>query len=237
MQKANAVSAITSAKFGLPRLSLPKELETGEKCGVRFAIDTPSGRISVTGWGNWRCRGNGNALIAQGIVRPEWLPGVGENNRVQQRVLFTESGPILLRDKLQSARAPRKERITILRMSKQVYEVELPMTRDQDEAVAQHIARLEQAQEAAREEAARQRARAVQFSQPANAVQAKAKNYAEMAEVLLFESIEHSAYRFDPATERQLGEHFRQISSLIDRARMIPAQAPPHGDNVVHLRK
>lgn len=139
------------APFGLPRIAIPPEHQIDEVGRVRFQIETTAGRVSVRAFlRGFDCDGTAKALQAAGLARKEWMPGEPGNNAVRQTVVFDSDGPHLKlgRWKL-TRRDSRAARITIDRLSRGKYRVEVPGTPEQVEFLgALHERRTKERREA-----------------------------------------------------------------------------------------
>lgn len=70
--------------------------------GVEFAIDSPNGPIAVRTLGSRRIllRGSAEMLIGLGVLRAEWVPGQPHTKKTQQPIIFEDSGPALVQEKV-----------------------------------------------------------------------------------------------------------------------------------------
>lgn len=226
---------VIEKSFALPRLIMPDRsaIAMGPHGEILFTLETPAGAIFVNAWSTtWHCQGPEEAFIAHGLLRPAWLPGAPGNNKVQQRVRFGTGGLELVFGRSGDA----ENCITITRLSKRTCRVVLPVSSEQAESISAYREQAEAARKAEQAKAAEHRENAKRQLMPVHEVRAEAKHYADVAADLILRRIESSAFRLDPAADRQLREHFRQISSLIDGAKMIPADSPS-GGNVIRLRR
>lgn len=133
---------MASDDFSLPSLPMPDdwELDWCPKWGyLTYLLQTSAGEIRVESGGyNFYCTGHADALIEQGLVKWEWLPGLPGNNKVSQRVVFGENGPRLIGGNLRGESIPEKL-ITIRRKSRNRYCVEVPTTPDQEAVIRRWI--------------------------------------------------------------------------------------------------
>lgn len=223
--------------FALPRLHMPayEAVKFGQRGGLAFTVTTPAGEIGVTAWSTtWNCRGPIEAFIVLGLIKPAWLPGAPGNNKIMQRVRFGPAGPELLHGR---SGGTMDNCLTITRRSKRACEVDLPVTPEQAKTISSFLAQYRATREAEEDRARAYREKALQLSKPAHEVRAEAKHYADVVADIIVRRITASAFRFDPAAERQLREHFEQIAQIIDSAKLVPDTIAGHGDNVVRMRR
>lgn len=139
----------------MPVVTIPDEL-TRDRYGILlFQIDTPLGPIEaqVGRCAEIWCTGEAAAVIAYGLTRPEWLPGLPGNNATTQRVVFESSGPrLLVGDQVGKKRPKKSTRIVVQAWGfiKRTVRVRIPMTDSQIEQVTRWEEREDQ-QEAAQE--------------------------------------------------------------------------------------
>ena len=229
------IQSLQIAAARMPVLSLPAQMSVGKHGMVGFTLETAAGPVAVRGWlKTWDCQGSADALIAHGLLRPAWLPGVPGNNKILQRVCFGASGPRLLG---RHERCESEACLSITRRSQKTYEVTLPATPEQIDV----LDKLRDQQKASRRDedikVLEEQERIKRLQVPADEVRAEALHVADVAADVIMRRVESSAFRFDPATERQLREHYRQIAQLINDATLIPGDPVPRGGNVVRLRR
>jgi hypothetical protein len=120
-----------TAPIGMPRLEMPSDAALNDRGYIVFSIDTSEGPVHVESyWRNWNCRGTAAALIAAGLSRPEWFPGVPGNNKTRQKVLFGSDGPALLAGNHRGKKLA-EACITVCRVSARTFIVDIPPTPDQ----------------------------------------------------------------------------------------------------------
>lgn len=70
--------------------------------GVRFRLDSANGPVLVRTSGADRIfmRGSAEMLIGLGVLRPEWVPGQPHTKKTQQLIIFEDSGPALVQEKV-----------------------------------------------------------------------------------------------------------------------------------------
>lgn len=232
-----------------PRLTIPDvgSVET-EKGTVEFSIPTASGSIMVTSWGwrYWTCRGTADALADYGLLRGLWLPGLPGNGKTRQTVLFTPQGPQLRLGRRGGARLP-DNRITIVRVSSQTYEVEVPMTAEQAARVEQvwtrHSEREKQARRDAQEQEeirakmemdAKYRAWSMQLT-PME-LRLRMKGQIDMSQELLFDWFANTRFRFSSDTEKAIRDCYARLQHLVASGPMRREPSEHDRSNVVQLR-
>lgn len=231
------IQSLQIAAARMPVLSLPAQLTAGKHSLVRFTLETAAGPITVKSWWitTWYCQGSADALIAYGLLRPDWLPGAPGNNKINQRVRFGASGPELLHGR--HGKCEKESCLDITRRSQKTYRVALPATPEQVDLLEKLMEQQRAAHKAEERKAHEERERIKRQQIPAHEVRAEAIHFAAVAANVIINRVESSAFRFDPATERQLLEHYRQIAQLIESAKLIPEDPFPRGGNVVRMRR
>lgn len=225
-----------------PRLTIPDvgSVET-ENGAVEFTIPTASGSIMVTSWGwrYWSCRGTADALADYGLLRGLWLPGLPGNGKTRQTVLFTPQGPQLRLGRRGGARLP-DNRITIVRVSSQTYEVEVPMTAEQvarvEQAWTRHIERVEQARRDAQELERETKYRAWGMQLTPIELRLRMKGQIDMSQELLFDWFTNTRFRFSSDTEKAIRDCYARLQHLVASGPMPKKPSEHDGSNVVQLR-
>lgn len=105
-----------------------------------FEIATPHGKIMVEAgrMNSLHCKGPAEAIIAFGLVEPDWLPGFPGRNETAQAVYFTNDGPVLPFGKNRTGKRPKAPRIIVRAWGYQrrTVEVQIPISDKQREMVA-----------------------------------------------------------------------------------------------------
>jgi len=135
----------------LPVVTIPHTLQRNRYEIPFFQIDTPHGPIEVQVgrcqelW----CVGSPDAIIAHGLILPEWLPGIPGNNPTAQRVAFEAQGPRLIIGKQTGKRQKKQTRIVIQAWGfiKRTAVVRIPMTPSQIDQMVKWEAHEEQQDE------------------------------------------------------------------------------------------
>ncbi len=114
--------------WGMPRIEMPADVTMDDRGYIGFKLGTAEGPVHVRAyWKTWECRGTVAALVAGGLLRPEWCPGLPGNNKTRQQVLFDSDGPRLL---LGNTRGKKQQgaHITVCRISARSFMVEVLAT-------------------------------------------------------------------------------------------------------------
>lgn len=100
-----------------------------------FRIPTEHGPIDVEfGRGNSLfCRGTPEAIVAFGLIEPEWLPGIPGNNATAQAVYIDDSGALLLFGKNRRGKRPTSPRIIVRAWGfvRRTVDVQIPLSQEQ----------------------------------------------------------------------------------------------------------
>ena len=239
----STLATIERCISGVPRIVVPDIGVTESEYGLPvFTVRTPSGTISVeaSSYGNglWRCRGRAESLAAHGLLRPDWLPGLPGNNKVSQTFFFGDDGPELFRGN----RCGRKfdaEFITIKRVSRTTFLVEVPATTEQSKdiklAADAWIDRHVHERQAREFECELEQKKIRQMTAPAIEVKDDIQRLVATCKTLVTARLEASPYRFDAAADRGIDEHFKQLLSWIDRGDLQTAVLENLGENVTRL--
>ncbi|WP_413439132.1 hypothetical protein ACFDAU_06240 [Sulfuriferula sp. GW1] len=234
---------ITRCISGVPRIALPNIGVTENELGhATFTIQTPFGPILVEGCGSrWCCRGNAESLAAHGLLRLDWLPGLPGNNKVSQTVFFGDDGPELFHGN-RRGRKFNADLITIKRASSTTFEVTMPATAEQSKSLK--LIHKEYHERSLRKIAER---RAQQEQDDLKRIQIQLATVSRQeirddirwlvatCENIVADRLNCSAYRFDAAADRGIGEHFKQLLSWIDRGDLQDAELDDPGANVIRL--
>lgn len=106
---------------------------------VHFKIPTTHGELDIEAGrcGSIWCRGTPEAIIAFGLVDPDWLPGLPGRGATAQTVYFEESSPWLPCGQNRRGRRPKGPRITIRAWGHitRTVDVQAPLSDVQREAV------------------------------------------------------------------------------------------------------
>lgn len=232
------IQSLQIAAARMPVLSMPAQMSVGKHGVGVFTIETAAGPIKVEAWSKiFFCRGSADAFIAYGLLQPAWLPGAPGNNKTRQRVRFGARGPELIHGARRTRKCEMEAFLTITRLSLTTYQVTLPATPEQEDVLGRFREQQEAVRKAEEQRVREDRERIKRHQIPAHEVRAEVRQVAEAAANLMICRIEASAFRFDPATERQMHEHYRQIAQLIEGATLIPEGPLPQGGNVVRLRR
>lgn len=230
----------------VPRIAVPDIGVTESEYGrPAFTVRTPFGPISVEAFERsrntlWRCRGSAESLAAHGLLRLDWLPGLPGNNKSSQTVFFGDDGPELYRGN----RCGRKfddEFITIKRMSRTTYVVEVPATTEQSQNIKLADAawwdRRKRERLVLERERELERKRILWMAASAEEVRGDIRYMVSTCEKLVAARLEGCAYRFDAATDRGIDGHFKQLLSWIERGDLQDAGFENHGGNVTSLHR
>lgn len=143
-------SPIEGQGEAMPSVTIPDQLSRNHYGIIWFQIDTQAGPINVEVWGRghdvW-CTGEAATVIAYGLTRPEWLPGLPGNNATAQRVVFEPGGPRLLVGNQTGQKRPKKSTRIIVEawgFIKRTVRVRIPRTDMQVEQVKRWIEREDQ---------------------------------------------------------------------------------------------
>lgn len=115
---------------------MPKDVVITACDDILFKIETPMGTIEVCGYWNFKCTGNIPSLVAGGLIKPDWCPGLPGNNKTSQTVLFEAGGPSLIYGNRKSKSLPGPI-IVIKRISANKFEVTVPPTNEQEAFLSQ----------------------------------------------------------------------------------------------------
>lgn len=138
--------------FTLPSITIPDDWAFDGRYPT-FNIPTSAGNIGVEAvYRKFYCVGSPALLVAGGLIKQEWLPGLPGNNKISQRVVFGKNGPSLIGGNLRGTSIPEKL-ITIIRKSRHTYCVEVPTTPEQEAVIRKAIEDHEQETERAKVEA------------------------------------------------------------------------------------
>lgn len=144
---------IVAVPFGMPRVEMPLDAAMDDLGCIRFVLNTAAGPVYVKAyWYVLECRGGAAALIAAGLTRAEWFPGLPGNQKTRQQVIFGSTGPRLLPGGSKGKKQTQPH-ITVCRYSSRTFSVEVPATPDQCERIEISFNQLQ-----AREEKKRQAA-------------------------------------------------------------------------------
>lgn len=149
----------------VPRIDLPRNIQADNTGGVVFQIASTDGDIAVLARPHTiYCKGSAKALIAAGLVKEEWLPGVPGNNSVRQTVSFDCDGSHLITNK--SGPRTTLPHIVIVRCSRRSYEVMIPPTAEQKKSLEEIVEKwiTRNAQEHREKEEAEAKKRLLAFS-------------------------------------------------------------------------
>lgn len=120
---------------GMPSVTIPNALQRNRYGYPFFRIESPQGfiHVEVGRCQELWCTGAPEAVIAYGLTRPEWLPGLPGNNPTAQRVVFEADGPRLILSGATGKRPKKQTRIGIEAWGfiKRTVRVRIPMTPDQ----------------------------------------------------------------------------------------------------------
>ena len=143
------MSAKTIAE--IPEIVIPDDCRRDPfRSTWRFNLTTPHGSIEVEvgRCGSLFCRGTPEAIVAYGLARPEWMPGLYGNNLTQQAVVFESDGPRLIHGK------PRGKRSTAPRIIirawgaiRRTIDVQVPISKRQQEQIEAMNGQIKQQQE------------------------------------------------------------------------------------------
>ncbi|MFA7268729.1 MAG: hypothetical protein WC073_05245 [Sterolibacterium sp.] len=135
--------------YKLPTVSLDQtHLHYDRRGSLKYELTTPDGIIAVLIYGEQLCcSGTQEALIAYGLVKPEWLPGHPGNGYTANSVVFDASGPRIVVGRRTGARNQPYMHIRAWGHIRHTVNVRLPMTPEQIEQVKAWRAREEQQHE------------------------------------------------------------------------------------------
>lgn len=234
----------TSACWGMPRIEMPADATTNDSGYVAFELGTAEGPVHVQSyWKDWECRGTVAALVAGGLLRPEWCPGLPGNNKTRQQILFDSDGPRLLvgntRGKKQTG-----ARITVCRISARSFMVEVPATIEQQQ-------RLEAFHErrAARHDAEMKKWRLVEYekqreedrinrwkSETEKGVRLELAGLMSSAKNICASRLSDSRFRYADEVVAQVNQYIEAAKQALLAGKMLPASSQYQRDgNVVYL--
>lgn len=122
---------IVEPPFGMLRVKMPANAALDDDGFVVFVMNTAAGPVRVKAyWNEFECRGKAHALIAAGLTRAEWFPGLPGNQKSRQRVIFDSTGPRLYAGR-GGAQKETPPYITVCRYSSSTFAVEVPATPEQ----------------------------------------------------------------------------------------------------------
>lgn len=128
-QSDKEISIMATDNFTLPTITIPDHWKLGRYGWLTFDISTSAGPIKVESGGyRFHCTGSAEALVEHRLIKPEWLPGLPGNNKISQRIVFGEDGPVLL----VGNRGPQETDMAIQRQSRNKYCVSVPVTPEQE---------------------------------------------------------------------------------------------------------
>jgi hypothetical protein len=226
--------------FGLPRLDVPDELILNERGYAVFRLNTDQGAVNVQGyWREWECRGTVSALIAGGLLRPEWCPGLPGNNKTRQPVFFDADGPRL---HVGQRGGPRYDgaHIIVTKCSKNTFVVAIPMRDEHSERIEslrnQRCAREEVEQQRELQEAKDKERLARRNSETPADVKADLVSYLSAFQGLLSSRLRDSRFRNAGDVANEVNQHIEAMKQAILARVFIPAGSSyqRHG-NVVYL--
>lgn len=117
--------------FGMPRVEMPANAALDDDGFVAFVVNTAAGPVRVKAyWNEFECRGKAPALIAAGLTRAEWFPGLPGNQKSRLRVIFDSTGPKLYAGRGGSQKETRPH-ITVCKYSSSTFSVEVSATQEQ----------------------------------------------------------------------------------------------------------
>jgi hypothetical protein len=107
-----------------------------DRSGFRsFSVATRQGELVVTEMPRCReIRGGAGALVAYGLVMPEWLPGFPGNNTTRQTVVLADSGAWLIYGNRAGSKLDMPH-IVICRLSAKTFIVELAYSADEQAVI------------------------------------------------------------------------------------------------------
>lgn len=119
----------------MPTVEIPQDdqIKPSYGWGETWKVSTSEGPISVA-FAEWRfkCRGSLEALVARGLMSPEWAPGRPGNNSTNQTIEFNADGAFLFLGKQQRRRSTTATRLLIVReRTKGTYTIWIPTTKEQ----------------------------------------------------------------------------------------------------------
>lgn len=229
------------APFGMPRVNIPGNADAGDHNRIRFTLNTAVDPVRVESWGtrHWDCRGTVAALVAAGLLRPEWCPGIPGNCKSRQAVLFDSTGPRLLVGG-HKGRPLKEAHITVCRYSARTFSVEIPMTPVQAEQVeklrnqwrAERDAKEEKDRWAEYEKKREQDRRAM----TQHAFRELAESMLTSCEGVLLTIQKESRFRYVDDVTTQVNQHLRAARQLLLTGRILLASPQYQRDgNVVFL--
>lgn len=217
--------------WGMPRIEMPADVTMDDRGYIVFKLGTAEGPVHVRAyWKIWECRGTVAALVAGGLLLPEWCPGLPGNNKTRQQVLFNSDGPRL---PLGNTRGKKQQgaRITVCRTSARSFMVEVPATLSQQK-------RLEEFQEKRRAKlAAEMEKKRLACKPDANKevcdrenTEDRARRTAGLADAMLNQlrgltHVEHNGLRLSAESQHRILQHLAELRRAFAEARVV-ATAP-----------
>lgn len=106
MAKKQPITSSAESTFSVPAIVVPDNASTDEY-GIDFELGAGLYKVDIH-WRRdlevWNFRGRPEAMLAHGLLRPEWMPGFPGNNITSQIVIFNEDGPSVIHGNLRGAR-------------------------------------------------------------------------------------------------------------------------------------
>lgn len=241
--------ASSPPRIDLPEISVPNPIP--RHWAPVFTIETTAGDIHVVAYPErFYCKGEAAAFIEHGLLRPEWFPGVGLNNKVMQRVWFSSGGPRLLR-----ANAYIKDGsgiVCITKYTKRLFNVHIPPAKYQAEVIGALIDRAadewekieaQRADERQKIEAQRKKEEDLAYWTSRTAQDIRhdllgfvSLNY-RLTESVMESTLSLSAYDLEPGAARQLQHHYAEIMKIVETSPQLLVRKLPEsiGGNVVRF--
>lgn len=235
---------IVAAPFGMPRVEMPPDAVLDHSGHVAFVLDTMAGPVHVRAyWYEWACRGTVPALLAAGLIRIEWLPGLPGNKKTRQQILFDSTGPRLLVG-CTSGKKQTQPHITVCRLSSRTFVVEIQATPEQskrleifhEQRAARRKAEMEKEQQAAYEKNREEERIARWNSETPEDVRGELVRLASSAKSLLSCRLSDSRFRYTEDVMTEVNQHLDAAKQALLAGKILPklSQSQRNG-NVVYL--
>jgi len=221
----------------MPRIEIPRNVVEADG-SLAFKIETHDGVIEVSGYNRWRCRGTVAALVAGGLLRHDWVPGLPGNNKVRQTVAFEAYEPRLLCG-LRRGQKTKSPHIVITRKSARLYEVEIPTTKEQSALIDAARKRFRQRcdDERRKDEAARVNEEIAKLNKAMSKSELRQEclDFVGCVHLAIHKSIESSSFRPDAGMMRKMDGIIDDLKECILQGELRPEYIEQ--GNVVALRR
>jgi len=214
-------------------MDMPADVSFTDNGGILFELATTEGPVKVSTWGYWwKCRGSAAALLAAGLLRPEWCPGRPGNNKVRQSVFFDSAGAKLVGARQQGKKLPDGH-ITVSRSSTRTYCVEIPLTpKDRkrtdpllETARFMRDTRINSDRQAAYEKQRDEERIARAKNETSSDVRGELAGLVSAAKKLLPYRIAASRFRYAEDVLAQVNQHLEAAKQVLLTSKLLPASS------------